>query len=440
METQWIADRAALRCLARQHPEWTQTQLASAIGRSRSFVKKWLARLKHAAPEDLTVLFARSRARKTPPPSPDPRLLARIVEISTAPPEHLQRTPGPRTILYYLHRDAELRAQGIVVPRSTRTVWKLLHKLGFILDEAERTHRPLEPRDPLQEIQMDFKDATTVPADPEGKQQHVVEVLNFVDAGTSILLNAVPSADFHAESALEAVIAFLRQYGLPAMLTFDRDPRWVGSASGRDFPSALRRLLLCLGITPNVCPPHRPDKNAFVERYHKSYGQECLDVHRPQTLQAVREVTEQFVHHYNEERLHQGRTCQNRPPRVAFPSLPTLPPLPEQVDPDRWLHQVHGQAFTRRVGSDGCVEVDQQTYYIKQTLAKQQVVLLVNAPQKCFEVRQADGVLKEVPIKGLVGTVLPFERYVTLIKQEARSEQRRAATSRATMRQRSLWD
>jgi hypothetical protein len=31
---------------------------------------------------------------------------------------------------------------------------------------------------------------TTVPADPDGKRQHVVETCNFIDAGTSILLQA----------------------------------------------------------------------------------------------------------------------------------------------------------------------------------------------------------------------------------------------------------
>jgi hypothetical protein len=35
MEAQWIADRAALRCLARQHPDWTHEELAVCIGRSR---------------------------------------------------------------------------------------------------------------------------------------------------------------------------------------------------------------------------------------------------------------------------------------------------------------------------------------------------------------------------------------------------------------------
>jgi hypothetical protein len=60
-----------------------------------------------------------------------------------------------------------------------------------------------------------------------------------------------------------AVVEFLQRYGLPMVLTFDRDPRWVGSASGRDFPSAFVRFLLCLGILPNICPPHRPDTNCY---------------------------------------------------------------------------------------------------------------------------------------------------------------------------------
>src|SRR6266496_1857345 len=205
MEAQWVAKRAMLRHLASLHPEWTRPQLAAAVGTSLSFVKKWLTRFREADPNDLQVLFSRSRARHTPPPPPDLRIVQRIAEIRTTPPENLQRTPGPRAIIYYLHRDADLAAQGIVPPTSTRTIWKILRTLGLILDPAERTHKPLEPCEPLQEVQMDFKDATTVPPDPQGKRQHVVEVLNFVDAGTSILLSAQPHEDFHAETALDAV-------------------------------------------------------------------------------------------------------------------------------------------------------------------------------------------------------------------------------------------
>ena len=81
-------------------------------------------------------------------------------------------------------------------------------------------------------------------------------------------------------------------------------------------------------------------------------------------------MTERFVLHYNQERPNLGRACQNQPPRVAFPTLPVLPAVPETVDPDRWLQTIHGQAFARRIGSDGCVEVDQEPYYIKQASSR----------------------------------------------------------------------
>jgi transposase len=105
-------------------------------------------------------------------------------------------------------------------------------------------------------------------------ESRVVEITNFVDAGTSIWLSRSVGGDFDAESLLEVVAQFLREYGLPAMLTFDNDARFVGSASGRDFPSALVRFLLCVGVEPNVCPPHQPQKmptlNDFTARLVKS--------------------------------------------------------------------------------------------------------------------------------------------------------------------------
>jgi hypothetical protein len=42
---------------------------------------------------------------------------------------------------------------------------------------------------------------SSVPADPEGKRQHVVETLNIIDTGTSVLLDAHVRPDFTAETA-----------------------------------------------------------------------------------------------------------------------------------------------------------------------------------------------------------------------------------------------
>src|SRR5581483_6691074 len=120
-----------------------------------------------------------------------------------------------------------------------------------------------------------------VPATPDGKRQHVVETLNTVDVGTSILLTAQGREDFTAETAVEAVVQTLQPHGLPATIRIDRDPRFGGSASGRDFPAPVVRFLRSLGVQVTICPPQRPDKNAFVERDHRTYDREGLRVHCP---------------------------------------------------------------------------------------------------------------------------------------------------------------
>ena len=325
------------------------------------------------------------------------------------------------------------------LPRSQTTVWKILRRFGCIAHEPRRKPKPLDRKHPGEEVQLDLKDATTVPADPEGKRQHVVEITNFVDAGTSIWLSRAVRADFDAEALLETVSEFLRVYGLPAMLTFDNDPRLVGSASGRDFPSALVRLLLCLGVEPNIIPPHRPDLNAYVERFHRTLGEECLRVHLPRTLEQVQEATEHFLSHYNAERPNQARSCGNQPPRVACPAFPILPAVPATVDPDRWLERVSEPAFARTIQRGGGITINHEEYYVSQALAGRRVMCVVNAAAKQFDLWLPGVRIKSIPIKGLYGRTVPFEEYVTLMKQEARSEYRRYLRTHPRLTQARLW-
>jgi hypothetical protein len=72
--------------------------------------------------------------------------------------------------------------------------------------------------------QIDFKDVSSVPADPDGKRQHLVETLNIIDTGTSVLLDAHVRSDFTAEPALQALATTLARYGRPQCVTLDRDP------------------------------------------------------------------------------------------------------------------------------------------------------------------------------------------------------------------------
>jgi len=276
------------------------------------------------------------------------------------------------------------------LPREPPTVWKILRLFGCIVQEHRRKPRPLERKQPGEEVQLDLKDATTVPTDPDGKRKpgggnHQFRGCRHLDLVEPQRWGRLR----RRKRGSEVVAQFLREYGLPAMLTFDNDPRFVGSPSGRDFPSALVRFLLCVGVEPNVCPPHQPQKKAYVERFHRTLGEECLRVQLPQTLEQVKEATESFLHHYNTERPNQARSCGNHPPRVACATFPALPAVPETIVQDRWLDRVSGQAFVRKVQSDASLTINHEQYYVPRELAGHQVTCFINAPEKQFEIWQA---------------------------------------------------
>lgn len=426
MEEQWIADRAALRALLHIHPHWTHSQFAQEVGRSVSWVKKWRQRLRSALPDDPRVLWSQSRARHTPPAKTHPLVVERLLILRDELPATLHRVPGPRTLQYYLAQDADLAARGLTPPRSTRTIWQILRKYGRILPRVPRPKEPMERPAPLTTWQLDFKDASTVPADPDGKRQHVVEVLNTVDTGTSILLDAQVRSDFVSETALEAVAQLVQDHGLPQQVTFDRDPRFMGSSGQRDFPSAFVQFWLCLGVQVDVCLPHHPQQNGFVERYHRTFKAECLQVYQPQTEDQVRTITTHFQHFYNEERPHQGLSCRNQPPRTAFPVLPTLPAVPAEVDPDRWLTALHGRCYARRVDANGNVAVADTSYYIRQALRGQYITLQIDADTREFVVYLQNQEIKRVPIKGLVGQRVTFTQWMDGLSRDIRRERARS--------------
>ena len=418
MEEQWRVERARLRQLCQQYPKWSQRRLARETKRSVSWVKKWRKRLAAADPDDQEIVKSRSR-RPTQAGSPvEAMVIDRILAIRDNPP--LNRIPGPLAIKYYLHEQEKEAPLGCYLPTSSSTIWR-------ILDEHQRIYRfkPPEPEplllnEPMEIWQIDFKDITTVRRDQqEVKQQHFVETLNIVDTGTSILVDNPARFDFNAETSLRSLAAVLQATGCPRQITFDRDPRFVASASGGDFPAPFVRFLACLGIKADICPPQRPDKNCYVERYNRTYKYETIFIYQPETYQQVLDMNHDEKYFYNHQRPNQARSCGNQPPRLAFPNLPTLPPVPEMIDPDRWLQTIDGALFTRRVNATGTVQVDKRKYYVGRTYHGRCVVLQVDATNQQFKVELANKPLKTIPIKGLEHHQMSFDQYLDFICQQA---------------------
>lgn len=437
-EVAWLVGRVKLFELWQENPQRKRSELAEAIGFSLSWVEKWLGRFSQLVEsDDVSLFMSQSRARHTSSQKVTAEVEAAVLDIRDNPPENLRRTPGPQTILYYLDKGNELREAGHYLPRSTSTIWRILDKHQRIFRPRQQRREPLEPVEPMAEWQIDFKDVGSVPAAEEGKKQHVVETLNVIDRGTSILVAATPRDDFNAETALISMVDIFDKQGLPQAVRFDRDPRFVASWSMREFPSAFMRFLHVLDVQPIVCPPQRPDKNPYVERYHLNYDRECLAVELPGNLPQTITCTDSYAHHYNYERPSQARSCQNQPPRLAFPEAQTQRTLPTTVDPDHWLQAASKRLYRRRVTSNGSIKIGGHHYYISRTIVKQEVALRVAASEKQLLVYDGQQLIKKVALKGLYHGRLELADYITCICQEAVSESRRLATlKRQKLRQR----
>jgi hypothetical protein len=164
--------------------------------------------------------------------------------------------------------------------------------------------------------------------------------------------------------------------------------------------------------------------NAFVERYHRSYQEECLALDQPTTLEQERSVTENFQQHYNFERPNQALSCGNQPPRTTFASLPSLPALPRTVDPDGWLQELDGLHLERKVDAHGMGSRDLKRYYVSSQLVGQRVVLHLDAKQRCLHVLHEQHPLKSLPLQGLGGQHLSFEQFLTHMLHQARAQTR----------------
>jgi transposase InsO family protein len=433
--------RLLLYSLLQQHPEWKQAQLVHATGMSESWVKKWRRRLQPylTAPfeEVYPLLQGYSSARKTPSPRISLDDLTQIVTLREQLPEQLHRVAGPRTIRTSLQRQIH-RDEATYHPPAVSTMYRYLCLFEYILPTKKALREPMEPVPPLTHWQIDFKDVDSAEMEPEGKLQHRVEIFNVVDQGSSYWLHAEVRSDFTAETVIEALVHAMQRWGVPQQITLDCDPRFVGSPQGSDFRSALLRFGTCLGIEMDVCDPHHPEQNAYVERFHRTLKDECLQFAQPQTQQETREAMQDFEVFYHQQRPHQGRQLHDQPPISVLTEAKPLPTLPTMVDPLRWLAQEPQQVFRRRVDAAGRIKLDLKRYYVGKALHGQQITVHLNATEAKLVLLGENRIIKEIAVPSWSKDPVPFAVYVQQMQEQARAEHRLRSLQERQQRVRAL--
>ncbi len=434
MEVNWISKRVELWRLCRQSPTLSNRQLAKQIEMSPSWVKKWKKRLRDADGTDLRPFMSRSRRRKASPKRVTEVVEAKILHLRDHLTEHYQRRVGATNILYHLHHDDDLKRLNVYLPKSPTTVHDVLVRYHRIQRPGPRIHVPREPAEPLQVWEIDFSDVVTAQSETTDKRQHQVDVFDVIDTGSSLALETKVSEQFDAKHGLITMIDVLLSVGCPRVIRFDRDPRFVASWSVDKFPSAFIRFLLCVGITPDICPARRPDLKPYVERFIRTQKEECIYPKRPSTVTQAQILISQHAQFYNLERPNQAVTCNNLPPSTAIGEVPRLPRLPEKVDPDVWLAHYHKHDFRRTVPSNGSVTVDKYMYYVGKAFIAQKVILRLDAKTRQFDIYCQNKLVKKKPIQGLYHGMMPFGDYVELMMHEAQSEEKRLKAKRRLRR------
>jgi putative transposase len=87
-----------------------------------------------------------------------------------------------------------------------------------------------------------------------------------------------------------------RERGLPQVIRLDNGPEFLGAA----FVTYAEQH----GIDIQYIQPGKPNQNAYVERFNRTYREEVLDLYLFSSLDEVREITHWWLIDYNEERTH----------------------------------------------------------------------------------------------------------------------------------------
>jgi hypothetical protein len=83
-----------------------------------------------------------------------------------------------------------------------------------------------------------------------------------------------------------------------------------------------------------------------------------------------------------------------------------------------------GLHLERKVDRHGMISIDLKRYYVSSQLVGHRLVLHLHAGKRVIQVIKEQQVIKELPIRGLVGRSLSFEQFLAHMLHQARAQAR----------------
>ena len=194
-----------------------------------------------------------------------------------------------------------------------KRVHRVYCNLKLNMKRRIRKRLPDRPRQPLDHSQglnltwsLDFMRDTLY----DGR---AFRTLNVIDEGNREALRIEVGTSISAIRLQRVMNELIEVYGKPRAIRLDNGPEMTAQS----FVEWAERQNIAL----RFIQPGKPNQNAFIERFNKSYRQEVLDANLFNTLAEVKAVTDDWIEDYNLNRPHDalGRV----PPAQYLPRLQT---------------------------------------------------------------------------------------------------------------------
>jgi putative transposase len=181
-------------------------------------------------------------------------------------------------------------------PWNHKRLWRVYCQLRLHLPRRTKKRLPIRVRQPLTVIPqphavwaVDFMSDTL----DGGRRFRTLKVL---DEGVREGLAIEIDTSLPAERVIRVLEQVVSWRGRPQALRLDNGPELVAD---RFMSGCAKR-----GIEVRYIQPGKPDQNAFIERFNRTYRTEVLNAYVFESLEQVREISAEWLLSYNEERPH----------------------------------------------------------------------------------------------------------------------------------------
>jgi putative transposase len=203
-----------------------------------------------------------------------------------------------------------------------KRVWRVYCRLRLNLPRRTKKRVPARPVQPMAVLPqpnevwaVDFMSDTL-----SGGRRF--RTLNILDEGVREVLAIEVDTSLPAERVLRVLTQVVAWRGQPKAIRLDNGPEFLAD----------RFATWCAdqGIALRYIQPGKPNQNAFIERFNRTFRHEVLDAYVFESLDQVRELSSQWMGEYNEERPHDAL---GRVPPATFRAHQTAGSSPSELSP-----------------------------------------------------------------------------------------------------------